>query len=181
MNLIAPIDAEQQQRVRIATYDYIQLAGRLFNRCFPPIDVSFDLRGRSAGMYRVRRHERWIRYNPYLFAKYFDDNLQTTVPHEVAHYVTDVLHGLRNIRPHGPEWRAVMLAFGADDSVTCAYELTGIPQRRQMRYEYRCSCQSHQLSAQRHNKIRSGRAHYYCRCCGDSLVRVRAAGPALLI
>lgn len=181
MNLIQPIDVYQQQQVRAATKDYLQRANRLFQRDFAPIEIVFDLTGRSAGMYRVRGQARWIRYNPYLFAKYFDDNVQSTVPHEVAHYVTDVLFGLRNIRPHGQEWRAVMRAFGADDSVTCSYELTGVPQRRQARYEYRCRCQSHQLSAQRHNKIRSGRARYYCRCCGDALIRVREEGLALLI
>ncbi len=180
MHLIRPIDFDQQQQVRVATNDYLLRAHRLFNRDFAPIEVVFDLTGRSAGMYRVRGRARWIRYNPYLFAKYFDDNLQSTVPHEVAHYVTDVLHGLRNIRPHGQEWRAVMRAFGADDSVTCSYELTGIPQRRVPRYEYRCGCQSHQLSAQRHNKIRSGRAHYYCRCCGASLIRAREESALLI-
>ncbi len=55
------------------------------------VPVRFELQGRAAGMYRVHKGERVIRYNPYIFSKYFDDSLANTVPHEVAHYITDVL------------------------------------------------------------------------------------------
>jgi len=131
--------------------------------------VLFDLKGRSAGMYRVAGHRRVIRYNPYLFAKYPQDNLAVTVPHEVAHYVTDVLFGLRRVRPHGAEWQAVMRAFEADASRTADYDLTGIPVRTQRRFGYRCACFVHQLSTRRHNQVRRGAARYYCRACGEEL------------
>ncbi len=120
-------------------------------------------------MYRVRAREKVIRFNPWIFAKYYEDNLATTVPHEVAHYLTDCLYGLGRIRPHGHEWRDVMAVFGADPSVTAKYSLAGVPHRRQCRYTYLCGCRSHELSATRHNRIRRRRMSYQCRYCGETL------------
>ena len=167
--LIDPIRPEQQQQVVALTQLYVIRAGAMFNRTFGSIPVLFNLKGRVAGMYRVKRGLREIRYNPYLFAKYYDDNLATTVPHEVAHYVTDVIYGLSRIRPHGEEWLEVMRMFGADSSRTCRYDLEGIPVRRMQQHPYRCGCEVYKLSAQRHRRIQSGRTRYFCRNCGVEL------------
>jgi SprT protein len=166
---IEPIDAGQQQRVRDVTAAFLRRAAEICRRDFPPIPVTFDLFGRAAGMYRVRHGRRSIRYNPYLFAKFFDDSLATTVPHEVAHYVTDLLYDLRRVRPHGAEWQAVMRSLGAEPRATGDYDLTGVPVRRQRRYTYGCGCTTHRLSARRHNKVHRGEALYRCRRCGVEL------------
>ena len=178
--LIDPIRPEQQQQVVALTQHYVMRAGAMFNRTFASIPVLFNLKGRTAGMYRVKRGQREIRYNPYLFAKYYDDNLAITIPHEVAHYVTDVMYGLSSIRPHGEEWRKVMQMFGADASRTCRYDLEGIPVRRLQRHEYRCGCEVYKLSAHRHRRIQSGRTRYFCRNCGIELQsEKRFASPGL--
>lgn len=162
---VAPIDQVRQVEVADLTRDYIRRAGDIFGQAFPPVTVSFDLRGRAAGMYRVREGRRVIRYNPYIFSKYFADNLARTVPHEVAHYITDLLYGLRNIRPHGREWRTVMRAFAAEPAVTSRYDLAGIPLRRQRRFSYECACGTHALGTIRHNRARRGEVRYQCRQC----------------
>lgn len=167
---VQPIDDLQQSQVRETTHEYIHRAGRLFEHRFSLIPVVFDLKGRAAGMYRVHGRERVIRYNPWLFARYFEDNLNTTVPHEVAHYVTDVLYGIKRIKPHGAEWRSVMSALGAAPDVTGRYDLTGIPTRRQQRHAYHCDCTTHQLSSVRHNRMLNGKTRYYCRYC-KSVIR----------
>jgi len=169
-NRIEPITARQEQQVLAATQACIEQASMLFRKRLKPIPVYFDLRGRSAGMYRLRGGHRSIRYNPYLFSKYFEDNLATTIPHEVAHYVTDILFGIRRIRPHGPEWQHVMHALGVKPRATARYDLDGIPVRRQRRFPYRCGCTRFELTACRHNKIRRGQAEYHCRKCGDPLL-----------
>jgi SprT protein len=171
MKIIAPIDALQQQQVVERTYLYIKRAGEIFGRSFAEIPVLFDLRGRSAGMYRVRDRQRQIRYNPFVFARYFEDNLAVTVPHEVAHYIIDCLHGIRKVRPHGQEWKSLMQAFGADDSRTCRYDLSGIPVKSEKRYDYHCGCKAHQLTARRHNKVLTKRTYYVCKSCGGKLTR----------
>ncbi|KPK54111.1 MAG: hypothetical protein AMS22_06405 [Thiotrichales bacterium SG8_50] len=168
--MIEPIGISKQTLVVEATADYVERAQRLFNGDFSQVTVRFDLRGRAAGMYRVQKGERVIRYNPYLFAKYFDDNLAVTVPHEVAHYITDMVYGLRHIRPHGKEWKALMAEFGADASRTCNYDLEGIPKRVYQRFPYRCDCTQHDLTARRHNQIQDGKKLYFCRRCGSPLV-----------
>jgi SprT protein len=96
---VEPICAARQATVVAVTRQYIRHAGQLFDLEVDPIPVTFELKGRAAGMYRVHRGERRIRYNPYIFAKYFEDNLANTVPHEVAHYITDLRYGLGNVRP----------------------------------------------------------------------------------
>ena len=173
--LIEPIDVRHQQRVRSLTADYIEKAGRIYRRAFAPIPVLFDLKGRAAGMYRVQNNNRLIRYNPYLFAKYFDDNLATTVPHEVAHYIVDVLYSARRVKPHGAEWQHVMLSLGAEPRATGNYDLSGIPVRKQQRHTYQCACMTHSISSARHNRVLSGKARYYCRKCQSSLTPVLAA------
>lgn len=166
---ITPLSSVQQQQVAAATSDCIRRVGELLDHPLGPVPVSFELRGRAAGMYRVQGGERQIRYNPYIFGKYLADNLANTVPHEVAHYATDVLYGLRNIRPHGAEWRAVMQLLGAAPVATCRYDLSGIPLRRQRRYNYRCACSTHAITAARHNRVASGRVCYFCKHCGTAL------------
>ncbi|MGD2055902.1 MAG: SprT-like domain-containing protein, partial [Gammaproteobacteria bacterium] len=130
----------------------------------------FDLQGRAAGMYRVREGRRWIRYNPWIFARHLEDSLGQTIPHEVAHYVTDILYGLANIRPHGVEWRAVMHALGAEPRATGRYDLEGIPVRGQRRFDYRCDCTTHRLSICRHNRVQRSERTYVCRYCKAPLV-----------
>ncbi|MEZ0138557.1 MAG: SprT-like domain-containing protein [Candidatus Reddybacter sp.] len=176
--LIEPINAEQQDRVLEKTQATLALAEREYGRKFAAIPVLFDLRGRCSGMYRVKGKERVMRFNPHIFAKYFSDNLATTVPHEVAHYVSDCLYGLAKIRPHGDEWRNIMRVFKADASRTADYDLSGIPTRRQRYFDYRCVCQRHRLSSRRHNKLARGEVNYHCRQCGERLNFVAACQAA---
>lgn len=167
---VSPIDEHRRRQVCAATKACLRRASMICRYPFPPIDISFDLKGRAAGMYRVHQGSRCIRYNPYILACYFDEGLAETVPHEVAHYATDVLYGLGNIRPHGPEWEMLMRALGATPQATASYDLTGIPVRRQRRFTYRCICGTHRLSTRRHNRIHRGSATYLCRRCRAPLV-----------
>lgn len=152
---------------------YIKQADQLFAIRSKAVEIVFNLKGRSAGMYRVKRniicHKREIRYNPYIFSKYFDDNFKTTIPHEVAHYVSDIIYGLNNIRPHGKEWKTIMHAFGADAAVTANYDLTGIPLKNRTLFTYHCACRKHQLGTVRHNRIKKNRTQYFCKACKQVL------------
>ena len=170
---IQPLSTEKQQLVIEETQACIDRATSLFKVKNTGVEISFNLKGRTAGMYRVKRkiiqHKREIRYNPFIFSKYFDDNFKTTIPHEVAHYISDLIYGLRNIKPHGKEWKIIMRAFGADSTVTANYDLSGIPLKKQTLYTYQCSCREHQLSSIRHNRIKKNRGQYYCRLCKQKL------------
>jgi SprT protein len=168
--VIQPIGREQQAAVLAATHDYISLAERHLARDFARIPVTFDLSGRCAGMFRVEGHRCWIRYNPWIFGKYYRENLEGTVPHEVAHYIVHRLYGTRRVKPHGLQWQRVMQLFGADPEVTFRLDLSGIPQRRQRTHNYHCGCREHELSTTRHNRSLRGEGRYQCRYCQQLLV-----------
>lgn len=170
------LNNEQRRQVIDLTCAYIRRAGELYELKLAEIPVTFDLSGRVAGSYRVAGGQRRIRYNPWLFARYFAQNLASTVPHEVAHYVTDSLFagriraaGPARIRPHGREWQAVMQKFGAQAERTCSYDMTGIPARRYTYYDYGCDCRQHRLGSRRHMKVLREQASYACRVCGGVL------------
>ncbi len=170
---INPVSDQQQLEIIAATNRFIALAAELFDRSFDEIPVDFDLKGRAAGMYVVSKRgfglTRKIRYNPWLFAKYYRENLAETVPHEVAHYVVDMLYG-RSVRPHGREWKSIMQSFGLQGRVTSDYNLAGIPLRTSSTVAYACNCREHKLGIRRHNKVLRGEARYHCRFCGSQVV-----------
>ena len=172
---IEPISQQQQAEVRRATYRCISQAEQLYQRKFKELQVDFDLSGKCAGMYQVRRSQRRIRFNPWIFAKYYEDSLGDTVTHEVAHYIVDCLYGLRRVKPHGAEWQAVMRDLGGEPRATGNYDLTGIPTRQYQRFAYSCACRTHQLTSLRHRKILKGRAKYLCQYCHGPLTEVLPA------
>ena len=125
--------------------------------------------GGSSGMFQVSGRHCEIRYNPWIFAKYFEESLAGTVPHEVAHYIVHRSYGLSRVQAHGPEWQEIMAAFEADASVTGNHDLRGIPHRRQRRWLYHCPCREHRITTRRHNRIIRHRDSYLCRQCGGEL------------
>lgn len=124
------------------------------------------------GMYKHIHGQRQIRYNAAIFAKYFDDNLANTVPHEVAHYIIDIQNQgfwRSRVRPHGVERETLMKEFGVDASRTASYDMGDKVTRKYTRIAYACTCQQHQLGIRRHNKVVRNTASYYCHRCGDAL------------
>ena len=93
----------------------------------PAIETRFDLSGSAAGMYCYKSACRWLRFNPWVFATDMALHLSDTVPHEVAHYAVHQCFGSRGVKPHGAEWRALMLALGANPSATYRADLSGVP------------------------------------------------------
>ncbi len=166
---IAPIDSEQRQHVRAETERYVRIAGEYYEREFPRIAVLFDLKGHTAGMFRYDGKRSVIRYNPWIFSKYFRENLRDTVPHEVAHYIVHELHPYRRVKPHGRQWQKVMDLFGADPGVTFDLDLSDVPQRRQRTHPYYCDCQFHEVSTTRHNRVQRGKGRYLCLTCNAEL------------
>ena len=167
--MIEPIGTEQRQRVREQTEHYICEAEQIVSRKIDRVPVLFDLSGSTAGMYKVLGKRRWIRYNPWIFAKYYELNLRDTVPHEVAHLVVDQVYGKR-AKPHGAEWQGLMSRFEVDPGVTFNLDLSGIPRRRQRTHPYHCLCGSHEVSTTRHNRVLRGRGTYLCRLCEGELI-----------
>lgn len=133
-----------------------------------PPEIRFDLRGQSAGQARCDAGARGVvRFNPWLLLRHGEEFIDQTVPHEVAHWLTFTRFG-RRARPHGPEWRELMVLFGAEPRRCHDYSLEDVPHRRVSSHSYHCTCQEHRLSAVRHNRVRKGQT-YLCRRCGQPL------------
>ena len=163
------LNDEQQREIILKSIYYIRRAEEIFNQRYPLIPIRFDLKGHTVGMYKKWQHKQEIRYNALFFEKYYDENLSTTVPHEVAHYVVDMQFSNNKVRPHGAEWKALMAEFGADASRTAKFDMSDIPKRRYSTISYQCSCRVHTLGIRRHNKVIQQKARYICRHCGESL------------
>jgi SprT protein len=193
MTTIQPIGKQVQQAVTEEVDRYVEMASDLYRRSFPRVNVLFNLKGKAAGIYRyyyqsqsnkkksaISLFSQWnsiskikkqeIRFNPWLFSKYPEDSWQNTIPHEVAHYISDCLYGLGKIKPHGREWQKIMKDFGAEPQVRGNYDLEGIPTRKVSSYRYSCACREVDLSAYRHNKVQRGQQIYQCRDCSQPLV-----------
>lgn len=177
---VTPIHETDQKAVTTEVQRYLALASDLYDRHFSSIPVLFDLRGQAAGMYKVglqtspfAKRQRLIRFNPWLFAKYSEDSWSNTIPHEVAHYICDCLYGFQHIKPHGKEWRQIMIDFGAEPLVRASYDLDGIPHRRLSSFNYRCACRQVALSIHRHKKVQAGIQRYRCLDCHHPLEFVR--------
>lgn len=157
-----------EQQTVAHTHSLIRSAAKRFRILIPEPEIRFDLRGKAAGMVVFYpKRKQVIRYNRKMLAENGQVFIDQTVPHEVAHLVARFLHGSR-IRPHGIEWRSIMVLFGADP-IRCHNFPTPAGNRRRMRYfSYRCTCSTHQLSAIRHNRTQAG-VTYLCRRCGSPL------------
>ena len=74
-HLITPVSEYQRLQIVEATNSCVEKAGGIFSRHFSLLTIDFDLRGKCAGMYQVRGKKRRIRYNPWIFAKYYEESL----------------------------------------------------------------------------------------------------------
>jgi SprT protein len=160
--------ADLQQRAQERTKELIALAAHHYGTPMPRPAVSFCLRGKTAGQVRATDGMSCvIRYNAELLRRHPEDFLRRTVPHETAHAVAFRLFGSR-VKPHGPEWQAIMHLFGAEPERCHKYDTNGLQTRRLRRFGYDCACRTHRLTSIRHKRILLGQV-YLCRHCGEAL------------
>ncbi|SHH79123.1 SprT family zinc-dependent metalloprotease [Ferrimonas marina] len=159
-----PLPPALQQAVIDRVEHCYQRAEAHWSRPFPRPRVEFRLRGQSAGVAHLQ--ENRLRFNPVLLRDNPDAFIEEVVPHEVAHLLVWQCHG--KVAPHGREWQSVMREL---------FQLTprtrhqfDVSQLAPPSFAYRCSCQSHQLTLRRHNKVQRQQVQYLCRHCGEALV-----------
>ncbi len=124
--------------------------------------VRMDLTGKVAGIFRSK--DTLLRFNLALMLENKEDFLFSTVPHEVAHFVVNVIAPYSP--PHGVVWQAVMKLFGVSNPQTYHSYKVPPPKRRKRPYIYRCSCQEHLFTKQKHNYANKGISYTCKRCKG---------------
>ena len=130
-------------------------------------------------LYAGRAHypDQRIEINEDLLERHPEPMLRETVAHELAHLLTQRIHG-RRAQAHGREWQAVMREwFNVEPERTHHFDMSGFDVRRQQRFRYRCVCREHDLSAVRHNRARRG-VEYRCVHCAGPLQHSPDTAPA---
>lgn len=135
----------------------------MYNKKFTRPAVSFKLVGRVAG--RAFYYRNRISLNLQLLIENGEDFVNDTPGHEAAHLIAFALHG-GDIRPHGSEWREIMLDIGQNPNRCHNFKTT--PARIHKKHVYFCVCKKHEVSTTLHNRMLRGR-RYICKKCGAYL------------
>ena len=163
----------------------LDICRKKYGKDIPTPPLKFAHLGRRAGICQyvmpswINNHTTTatIIINPDFFVKYYDDMLNDTVPHEVAHYISVFIHGERG-SGHGWLWKSVMHAIGLSGDRCHTYSMEGVKTRRPMPFKYTCGCddgtKEHLVSSVIHRKhqlaLSVGRKGYRCQKCRQHLV-----------
>ena len=156
----------------------LEICRKKYGKPLPMPTLKFRQSGRIGGYYQPPQafwgKPELISINPDYFKNHYDEQLNVTVPHEVAHYVTHHVFG--NVQSHGREWASVMRAIGLPTDRCHTFSLEGVKTREVAKpYHYACGCDiKHNLTKQKHLKCQSnisifGKTGYTCRRCRKPL------------
>src|SRR3546814_5914536 len=106
-----------------------------------------------------------VQLNSVRYQENIQDFLEDTIPHEVAHLITYVLHG-REAKAHGNEWQSIMRALGVRPDRCHSYDTTNSAVAKAV-YKFKCDCKVFELSSRRYKKGLAG--HYSCKKCQSKL------------
>ena len=102
-----------------------------------------------------------IELNQKLFNENKDAFMLDTIPHELAHIVAYQVFADKG---HGYGWYSVMTTLGIEGKRCHSYKV----EKTGKTYTYRCSCQTHEFTPQRHAWANKGKS-YVCKHCKDIL------------
>lgn len=145
-----------------------EIADSTFGRQFAKPEIVYDLKGTTAGI--ADSKENKLRLNAAVLnnPKHYEDMVNDTVPHEIAHLITDAIDPYA--KAHGWKWRQIAELLGARPERCHAYDV--VPSRKQTRYQYTCDCNPariHNLSATKHWRIVDGKQIRFCKICHATL------------
>ena len=176
MNTLITVSKEIVAKVEDKVLETYIKAEEIWKRQFELPRLQFDLRGCCAGRAAVNivGLNPSIQLNPILLNNNESNFIETVIPHEVAHLLTNRLFGFW-VKPHGREWKSVMVALGLQPIRCHNYDVSNaqvrrIPSgRRERRFIYACACRSIQETARSHFKLQSGEIKYQgpCKYCGE--------------
>ena len=156
----------------------LEICRKKYGKPLPMPTLKFRQSGRIGGYYQPSQafwgKPELLVINPDYFKNHYDEQLNVTVPHEVAHYVTHHVFG--NVQAHGWQWASVMRVIGLPPDRCHTFSLEGVKTREVAKpYHYACGCDiKHNLTKQKHNKCQSnltvyGKTGYTCRKCRKPL------------
>ena len=153
------IDYRQQFQFEKLVKDKVAEAAEKFN--LPQlynVEIRFNLKGRVAGRASYLYHKTnpqifILEFNPEAIAKNWDDMVNNTIPHEVAHSVCQANPKLG--RGHNRGWKAVCRVLGGNPVRCHTYDLT--PAKKTRNFLYRADNGREEIfKTTRHNKMQKG-------------------------
>lgn len=181
---MANVPANIKARIERKLLDCIKVAETHYRQTFKYPTVSYNLRGRTAGVAKCNRWE--VDFNSVLLMENVDDFIERTVPHEMAHLVDYKLHPenfkstvtrtrsgrIRRTKRdiHGMTWKCIMMLFGASTDRCHTYDTTNaqVKKKTSAKHVWKCSCGVEmKLGPVRHNRMMSGNARYWMRGCAS--------------
>ena len=195
------VTAEMKAKVEAKLRECIATAERKYNTTIKFPTVRYDLRGTTAGW---AQYSTWsVNFNAVLMVENFESFLEDTVPHEIAHLITDQVYPEAHQRgaptitrtgkfrrgkrsPHGDEWKSVMRVLGADPSRCHSYDVSNARVREKVSYDYKCDCCGEvlKLGPKRHAKQQQIPGYYTHSSCGRTrgkLTLVGSKAPAATV
>lgn len=177
------VTAEMKAKVEAKLRECITIAERTYNTTIKFPTVRYDLRGTTAGW---AHYSTWsVNFNAVLMVENFESFLENTVPHEIAHLITDQVYPEAHKRgaptmtrngvfrrgkrsPHGAEWQSVMRVLGCEPRRTHDYDTSNARIRERKSYTYKCNgCGAEmQLGPKRHAREQSSPGSYWHSSCG---------------
>jgi SprT protein len=146
--------------------DGIAKVEKKYGRRFPVPKITYDLTGQVAGRAYGRS---LIRLNLPLLIHNFEDAIENTVLHELAHCIVSQVHP--GAQAHGLEFKSMCWTLGIKND-TCHNYDTSVSSKL-AHFKYTCGCQEYNLTSIIHNKIQAGQTRR-CRKCKGILRRVEA-------
>jgi SprT protein len=159
------------EKAKEAVEFYTEMGNEILGTDMPTPFLDFSLRGTMGGAYSPAKHT--VKVNLVLLSENFEDYLEQTIPHELAHGFVRHKWGNsyrgRVVRSHGREWKSVMRALGKEPTRCHSYDVDNARVRRVAKqYRYACACQEFELTSIRHNRIRDAKT-YSCKRCRQPL------------
>lgn len=134
------------------------------------IDVRFDLKGACAGQagYTTSKGNReyFLRFNIDMIKDdRFNEILENTVPHELAHVIGFITGAFKN---HDKNWKRVCKVLGGTGETYHRLEWTPAKVTKKFVYETTCGSKV-TVGVNRHNKIQNGKTYVLSKTGGKLL------------
>ena len=159
--------SDRQTAVESQITKYLDIAEKHWDRKFNRPDVKYDLKGHTGG-WAIGGHTIRLNYDILTDDRYYQDMVNQTVPHELAHIVVHQMWPKASA--HGEHWQHVMSVFGKPADRCHQYETKAVKKHKKFSYTCTCPGRTYELGSARHNRAQTGQRRYYCPLCQETLV-----------
>lgn len=124
------------------------------------VKITYNLRGKSAGQACTKGPTDYtLRFNREAIEKHWDDMVNNTIPHEVAHLIAWMVPHLK-AAGHNRQWKRLCVSLGGTGARCHSYGLTSA--RKKTKYVYVINGLQCAVGVIVHNRIQRGR-RYKCQ------------------